>query len=80
MAKDNNTDAAEAVDPRKDALNAGMWIFLMLGVLTIGEFIVAVIAPPWLWALWLAATWKAIYVVKDYMHIGRVFSGEEETH
>jgi len=75
MAKETKTETQE--DPRKAALTAGKWVFLMLAVLTIGEFTVAVIAPPWIFALWLAAIWKAFYVVKDYMHIGRAFGGEE---
>lgn len=72
MAKDSNSENAHS-----DALNAGVRILLWLAVLTIGEFLVAYIAPVWIWALWLAAIWKAIYVVVDYMHIGKLFTDEE---
>ena len=64
-------------DVRKDALRAGLWVFLMLAVLTVGEFMVGSIASAWIAVLWLVAIWKAIYVIKDYMHIGRLFSDEE---
>lgn len=78
MAEKKEKDEV-VVDERKKALRAGTYIFLMLGVLTFGEFLVGVIAPPWIVILWLVAAWKAYYVIKDYMHIGRLFS-DEETH
>lgn len=78
MAKEKET--ATPVDPHKEALRNGTIILSLLGVLTLGEFLVATIAPPWVFILWIVALWKAFYVVKDYMHIGRVFSGEEESH
>jgi hypothetical protein len=59
---------------------AGMWILIMLAVLTAGEFLVAVIAPPWGNLLLVVAVWKSYYVVKSYMHIGRLFGGDEEAH
>lgn len=68
------------VEKRKAALTAGFWVFLMLAVLTGGEFVVGVIAPPWTQLLLIVAAFKAFFVVKDYMHVGRLFSGEEETH
>lgn len=80
MAKDKKTEVEEPENAHEEALRAGVWIFLMLGVLTAGEFLVAVIAPPWTSILWMAAIWKAYYVVVNYMHIGRAFGGGEETH
>lgn len=78
MANDNQDMNNE--DARKEALRAGLWVLLMLTVLTLGEFLVAVIAPPWGNLLLLVAIWKAFYIVKDYMHVGRLFSGDEENH
>jgi hypothetical protein len=78
MANDKTTDTV--LQSRKAALRAGMWVFLMLGVLTLGEFLVALIAPPWGWMLLVVAVWKSFYVVKDYMHVGRTFGGGEEAH
>lgn len=67
-------------DGLKEAMWAGMWILIMLAVLTAGEFLVAVIAPPWGNLLLVVAVWKSYYVVKSYMHIGRLFGGDEEAH
>jgi hypothetical protein len=76
---ESNKDANAIKDKRKAALNAGLWVFMMLAVLTAGEFIVGVIAPPWTQMLLIVAAFKAFFVVKDYMHIGRLFS-EEDSH
>jgi hypothetical protein len=66
---------------RKDALYVGLWVFIMLGVLTFGEYLVGVIAPPWGNLLLLVALFKAFWVIKDYMHVGRAFGpDEEESH
>jgi hypothetical protein len=78
MAKE--TGAKPVEDRRKEQLRNGLIVLLLLGVLTFGEFLVAVIAPPWTLILWIVAVWKTIYVAKDYMHIGRVFGGDGEAH
>lgn len=64
----------------KEALSAGVWILIMLSVLTLGEYLVAVIAPPWGYLLLAVAVWKSFYVVKSYMHVGRLFGRDEEAH
>lgn len=66
------------VDSRKEALYTGRWILLMLAVLTAGEYMVGVIAPPWGSILIYVAAYKAFWVIKDFMHIGRLFESEEE--
>lgn len=76
MAKNTKGNFSES---HKDALRSGLLVFGMLGILTIGEFIVAVIAPPWTFILWIVALTKAFFVVRDYMHVGRLF-GDEEAH
>lgn len=78
MAKEKET--APPVDAHKEALRTGNIVLSLLGVLTLGEFLVGAIAPPWVLILWIVALWKAFYVVKEYMHIGRVFGGDEESH
>ena len=70
----------EKSDAYKADLSIGNWILVMLGVLTVGEFLVGVIAPPWGVILLIIALWKAFYVVKDFMHVGRLFGNDEETH
>jgi hypothetical protein len=65
---------------RRAELSAGAWVFLMLGVLTFGEFIVGVIAPPWGQALLIVAAFKAFFVIVYYMHVGRLFDSNGESH
>lgn len=72
--------ASKLEEKRKSALNAGIWVFLMLAVLTVGEYIVGVIAPPWTQILLIVAAFKAFFVIKDYMHVGRLFSAGEDSH
>lgn len=70
----------EKKDNRREALYTGLWILIMLVVLTIGEFLVGVIAPPWASLLLFVAAFKAFWVIKDYMHVGRLSSSDEEMH
>ena len=53
-------------------------ILIWLAVLTIGELWFDLLEIPWWSILVLIALLKAALVVRDYMHIGRLFSGEEE--
>lgn len=70
----------QEINGRRAALYTGLWVFIMLAVLTFGEFIVGVIASPWGRVLLVVAAFKAFWVVKDYMHIGRLFGSDEEGH
>jgi hypothetical protein len=70
----------DPAESRREQLLVGAWIMLMLAVLTLGEYIVGVIAAPWGNLLLLVAAFKAFYVVKNYMHIGRLFSSSEDGH
>ncbi|MEX1248355.1 MAG: cytochrome C oxidase subunit IV family protein [Anaerolineales bacterium] len=74
---DNKDQVASS---RGAELGTGAWVFGMLGVLTFGEFIVGVIAPPWGSALLLVAAFKAFFVVVYYMHVGRLFTPDSESH
>lgn len=78
MAKEETKDTQE--DSLKEVLRAGVWVLIMLAVFTVGEYLVAVIAPPWGNLLLAVAVWKSYYVVKTYMHIGRLFESDEEAH
>ena len=72
---------AQEKDSRRSALYMGGWIFIMLAVLTFGEFLVGAIASPWGPMLLFVAFFKAFWVIKEYMHIGRAFSpDDEESH
>lgn len=56
----------------------GFTVLVILAVLTIGEFFIGSIAWQW-WAILLSiACLKAFYIVRDYMHIGRLFQSSEE--
>lgn len=70
--KNNNSKA--------EAFQAGMIVLILLAVLTIGEFFIGAIAFEWAAALWLIAILKAWLVLRDYMHVHRVFGEEEESH
>ena len=67
-------------EKKKEALQIGFGVLVLLVVLTIGEFWVGAVASAW-WAPLIAiALLKAFFVVRDYMHIGRLFAGDEEVH
>ncbi|MEX2161396.1 MAG: cytochrome C oxidase subunit IV family protein [Anaerolineales bacterium] len=70
----------QVTSSRRAQLGTGGWVLLMLAVLTFGEFIVGVIAPPWGQALLLVAAFKAFFVIVYFMHVGRLFTRGEEGH
>ena len=63
---------------KKTAYEKGLTVLVWLAVLSIGELWFALMEIPWWSILVLIALIKAILVVRDYMHVGRLFSGEEE--
>jgi cytochrome c oxidase subunit IV len=63
---------------RKAVYEKGLIVLVWLAVLTIGELWFALMGVPWWSILVVIALVKATLVVRDYMHIGRLFSGEEE--
>ena len=64
-------------EKKAQAYNKGLVIFIVLAVLTIGEYFIGAVASAW-WAPLLAvAALKAFLVIRDYMHVGRVFETEE---
>lgn len=64
-------------DKKNQAYRVGVTILLLLAVLTIGEYFIGSIAIGWWMPLILIAILKAFLVIRDYMHIGRLFGGEE---
>ena len=64
-------------EKKKQAYRVGSVIFTLLIAFTIGEYFIGVVAPLWAAVLLVIAALKAYFVVRDYMHIGRVFSPEE---
>lgn len=65
---------------KKEAYGIGVGVMILLAVLTIGEYFLGAIAPVWWPPLVFIAVLKAFYVIRDYMHLPRLFAGEEETH
>jgi hypothetical protein len=67
-------------EKKKDAYRVGVVVLILLAVLTIGEYAIGSVAYLW-WAPLLGiAVLKAFFVIRDYMHIGRLFAGDEEGH
>ncbi|MFN2152202.1 MAG: cytochrome C oxidase subunit IV family protein [Anaerolineales bacterium] len=68
------------MDEKKKAqiYEKGIIVLIVLSVLTIGELWFALFGLTWWSILILVALTKAFLVVRDYMHIGRLFAGEEE--
>lgn len=63
---------------KKAAFEKGLILLVWLAVLSIAELWFALMEIPWWSILVVILLVKAILVVRDYMHIGRLFSGEEE--
>lgn len=63
---------------KKAAYEKGLIVLVWLAVLSIGELWFALMEIPWWNILVVIALIKATLVLLDYMHVGRLFSGEEE--
>ena len=75
-AQDNN----ELNEKKQAAYRVGVVVFILLIALTVGEYFVGSIAVGLTWPLWLIALIKAAFIIRDYMHVDRLFSGDEESH
>jgi hypothetical protein len=76
---DENKDAV-LEEKKKQAYQAGLAVFILLIVFSIGEFAMGYFASAWWVPLLGVATLKAFLVIRDYMHAGRLFSSDEEVH
>ena len=63
---------------KKAAYEKGLIVLVWLAVLSIGELWFALMDIPWWSILVVIALIKATLVMLDYMHVGRLFFGEEE--
>lgn len=64
---------------KKADYRVNILVVIILVFLTAGEYYLGVISTTNIAGLMIGiALMKAYFIVKDYMHIGRVFSGEEE--
>ena len=67
------------IDEKKAAAyRVGLAVLILLMVLTIGEFFLGKIAVGWTWPLWGIAIIKAFFIVRDYMHLPRLFDEGQE--
>ena len=64
-------------EKKRDAFRVGFGVLLLLAVFTIGEYWVGAVASSWWAPLLFIAILKAFLVVRDYMHLPRLFAGEE---
>lgn len=55
----------------------GIIVILILAVFTAIEFTISQIGN-WIAVLVIIGLLKAFLVIRDYMHVGKVFTGEEE--
>lgn len=63
---------------KKDLYRIGTAIFIVLLFLTAGEYAIGKVVPTWGWVLLLVSSIKAGLIIRDYMHISRLFTGDEE--
>jgi cytochrome c oxidase subunit IV len=65
-------------EKKKEAFRKGIAIILLLFFLTLSEYWIGVVAYAWWAAILAIALMKAFFVVRDYMHIGRLFEADVE--
>lgn len=63
-----------------EEFRVGLGVLILLAVFTIGEYWIGSVAIGWWAPLLLIAIVKAFLVVRDYMHLPRLFAPEEENH
>jgi TM2 domain-containing membrane protein YozV len=59
----------------------GITVAIILFVFTLGEFMLGEVGAntdTWIWVLALIAILKSFMVLREYMHISRVFRSEED--
>jgi len=69
-------------DKKKQILRNGTAVILLLVFLTMAEFLIGAYVKIWWGAAFLLgiAALKSFFVIRDYMHVGRVFASDEEVH
>jgi hypothetical protein len=63
----------DATSRKNEFFRAGLVVFFLLAVLTIGEFMLGAIAVGWAAPLIGIAIIKAALIIRDYMHLPRLF-------
>jgi cytochrome c oxidase subunit IV len=65
-------------EKKKEAYRLGVVVLILLGAMTVIEYLIGYFAPLWWSPLLGIAALKAFFIIRDYMHIGRVFAKDEE--
>jgi hypothetical protein len=67
-------------EKKRMAYRIGVAVLILLAVVTIGEYLIGSIAIGWTAPLFAIGLLKAFLIIRDYMHVSRLFGGEEESH
>lgn len=65
-------------EKKRESYRRGIAVIILLFFLTLSEYWLGVVAYAWWAAIFAIAIIKAYFVVRDYMHIGRLFDAEGE--
>jgi hypothetical protein len=57
--------------------NVSTVVLILLGAMTVGEFFMGRFAFNWWGPLMAVAVLKAFLILRDYMHIGKLFGSDE---
>lgn len=62
---------------RNQGYRTGIYVLIGLGLLTLAEYAASLFGITLVWVFVIIALIKAFLVLRDYMHIGRLFKEEE---
>lgn len=80
---DEKSAYEELMQKKNEKYMIGLTIMIILLVLTVGEFMLGEVGANtggWISVLLLIAILKAYMVLREYMHIRRVFISDDEEH
>jgi len=63
---------------RSKRYRLGVNVLIVLGLLTVVEYVASRFGVTFVWVFIFIALIKAFLVLRDYMHIGRLFKEEEQ--
>ncbi len=63
---------------KQEKYKIGLIVLGLLALFTVGEFVISVTGNNWVAVFVVIALIKAFLVLREYMHIGRLFGGPEE--
>ncbi len=75
--EEKTTDEKALEEKKLEAFRIGAGVLILLAVMTIGEFWIGAVASAWWAPLLSIAVLKAFFVMRDYMHVSRLFAPEE---